>query len=195
LGYKVIIQRKFLVDAYVYAGEYTNFLGRRDVLQFTDPNDPSKYCGIFVVVNSDVKVKTFGWGLSMDWQLPSNFTVNGNLSSDEIKDVPTNFRSSFNAPKYRTMLGLSNSGFGPKDHFGFNINWRWQDEVSFEGDFGIGKINPTNVVDLGLLYKMPKVKSQIKLGANNLLNQYYINAIGNPSIGGLYYIALTYNIL
>jgi len=195
LGYKVIIQRKFLVDAYVYAGEYTNFLGRRDVLQFTDPNDPSKYRGISVVVNSDVKVKTFGWGLSMDWQLPSNFTVNGNLSSDEIKDVPTNFRSSFNAPKYRTMLGLSNSGFGPKDHFGFNINWRWQDEVSFEGDFGIGKINPTNVVDLGLLYKMPKVKSQIKLGANNLLNQYYINAIGNPSIGGLYYIALTYNIL
>lgn len=195
LGYKVVIKRKLLLDAYVYTGEYTNFLGRRDVLQFNDPNDPTKFRGISVVVNSDVKVKTFGWGLSMDLQLPSNFMVNGNVSSDEIKDVPSNFRSSFNAPKYRTMLGFSNTGFGPKNNFGFNLNWRWQDEVSFEGDFGIGKIEPTHVVDLGLLYKVPKLKSQIKLGANNLLNQYYVNAVGNPSIGGLYYLALTYNIL
>lgn len=194
LGYKALISRKVMVDAYVYTGEYTNFIGRRDVVQFYDPADPAAYRGISVVVNSDVKVKTFGWGLSFDWRLPSNFSVNGNMSSDEIKDVPNNFRSSFNSPKYRTLLGLSNSGFGPANLFGFNISWRWQDKVFFEGDFASGTLNPAHIVDAALLYKLPAVKSQIKLGANNLFNQYYTNAVGNPSIGGLYYLAFTYNL-
>ncbi|MCH5687256.1 TonB-dependent receptor [Niabella sp. W65] len=91
--------------------------------------------------------------------------------------------SSFNAPKYRTVLGLSNSGFGPKNLMGFNINWRWQDKVDFEGDFASGTLNPIHTVDFALLYRLPSIKSQLKLGANNLFNQYYTNAIGNPSIG------------
>ncbi|WP_300599758.1 TonB-dependent receptor [Niabella sp.] len=194
LGYKALIKSKVLVDAYVYTGQYENFIGRRDVVQFYDAADPAKYRGISVVVNSDVKVKTFGWGMSIDWRLPSNFSVNGNISSDEIKDVPDNFKASFNAPKYRALLGLSNSGFGPRNLFGFNINWRWQDKIDFEGDFASGRINPTHIVDFALMYRLPAIKSQLKLGANNLLNQYYINGIGNPSIGGLYYLAFTYNL-
>ncbi|MCF3107959.1 TonB-dependent receptor [Niabella sp. CC-SYL272] len=194
LGYKALIKNKVLLDAYVYTGQYENFIGRRDVVQFYDQSDPTKYRGISVVVNSDVKVRTFGWGMSIDWRLPSNFAVNGNISSDEIKDVPDNFRASFNSPKYRTLLGLSNTGFGPKDLFGFNVSWRWQDKIDFEGDFASGRINPTHIVDAALMYRLPAIKSQLKLGANNLLNQYYINAIGNPSIGGLYYLAFTYNL-
>ena len=195
LGYKALIQKKFLVDAYVYTGTYKNFIGRRDVLQFTDASNPSVYRGISVVVNSEAKVKTFGWGMSVDWRLPSNFAITANISSDEIKDVPDNFRSSFNAPKYRTLVGFSNTGFGPKNLLGFSVNWRWQDKVDFEGDFAAGNIPPIHVVDAALMYKLPAIKSQIKLGANNLLNQYYTNAIGNPSIGGLYYLAFTYNLL
>jgi len=34
----------------------------------------------------------------------------------------------------------------------------------------------------------------VKVGANNLLNQYYITALANPSIGGLYYVSIGYNI-
>jgi outer membrane receptor protein involved in Fe transport len=195
LGYKALIAKKLFVDAYVYTGEYENFIGRRDVVQFTDPANPAAYRGISVVVNSDVKVKTFGWALGLDWRLPANFAVNGSVSSDEIRDVPNNFRSSFNAPKYRTVLGLSNSGFGPKNLMGFNINWRWQDKVDFEGDFASGTLNPIHTVDFALLYRLPSIKSQLKLGANNLFNQYYTNAIGNPSIGGLYYVAYTFNLL
>jgi outer membrane receptor protein involved in Fe transport len=195
LGYKFIVQKNFMVDAYVYSGKYTNFLGRRDVLQFTDKSNPAVYRGISVVVNSEASVKTFGWAVSFDWRLPSNFSLNGNISSDEIKDVPNNFRASFNTSKYKTFLGLSNSGFGPRNLLGFSLNWRWQTKMDFESDFATGTIDPTHVVDLGLMYKLPSIKSQIKLGANNLFNQYYVNAVGNPSIGGLYYIAFTYNLL
>ena len=194
LGYKALVAKKLFVDAYVYSGEYQNFLGRRDVIQFNDPSNPANYRGISVVVNADAKVKTFGWGVSLDWRLPANFSVYGNISSDEIKDVPNNFRSSFNSPKHRTLLGLSNSGFGPNNLFGFNLNWRWQDKVDFESDFAISMLEPVHVVDFALMYKLPAIKSQLKLGANNLLNQYYTNAVGNPSIGGLYYLAFVYNL-
>jgi outer membrane receptor protein involved in Fe transport len=34
----------------------------------------------------------------------------------------------------------------------------------------------------------------IRFGANNLLNQYYITALANPSIGGMYYVSFGYNI-
>jgi hypothetical protein len=41
---------------------------------------------------------------------------------------------------------------------------------------------------------MPSTKSILKLGANNLLNQYYYNGIGNSYVGGLYYVSFGFNI-
>jgi hypothetical protein len=32
------------------------------------------------------------------------------------------------------------------------------------------------------------------LGANNLLNQYYVNAAANSMVGGLYYVSFGYNV-
>ncbi len=194
-GYKALFAKKLLFDSYVYFGQYTNFIGRRDVVQLKDPADPSAgYQGYSIVSNADAKVKTFGWGASMEWRLPKNFSVNANVSSDELKDVPDNFRASFNAPKYRTSLGLSNSGFGPKGIFGFNVNWRWQDKITYESDFAVGNINAVHVVDAAFMIKQPAIKSVFKIGANNLFNQYYTNGLGNPSIGGLYYVSFAYNV-
>jgi hypothetical protein len=43
--------------------------------------------------------------------------------------------------------------------------------------------------------KLPNLhNSLIKLGASNLLNNYYTNAIGNSQVGGLYYLSFGYNV-
>jgi hypothetical protein len=34
----------------------------------------------------------------------------------------------------------------------------------------------------------------VKLGANNLMNQYYTNGLGNANVGGLYYLSVAYNL-
>jgi hypothetical protein len=34
----------------------------------------------------------------------------------------------------------------------------------------------------------------IKLGATNLLNQYYTDGVGNSDVGGLYYVGFAYNV-
>jgi outer membrane receptor protein involved in Fe transport len=198
LGYKSLINKKLLIDAYVYYGQYENFLTRRDVIQFANgvtPDFLNAYKGFSVVVNSPEKVKTYGWAAGLDWLLPANFTIGASASSDKIKNVPKGFRAFFNAPELRTVFSFGNTGFGPHSLLGFNVSWRWQDGFFYENDFNQGDLPAYNTVDAQISLKQPKIKSMFKLGATNILNQYYRTAIGNPSIGGLYYVSFAYNVL
>jgi outer membrane receptor protein involved in Fe transport len=49
-------------------------------------------------------------------------------------------------------------------------------------------------LDAQISYKIPKIKSVIKIGATNLLNQYYTDGVGNSDVGGLYYVGFAYNV-
>lgn len=198
IGYKSLIQKKLLIDAYYYYGTYEDFLTRRDVAQFAvgvTPSLANPYTGISVVVNSPEKVKTYGWAAGLEWLLPANFTIGASASSDKIRDVPSGFRAFFNAPELRTVFSFGNTGFGKQKLLGFNVSWRWQDGFFYENDFNQGDLPAYHNVDASISLKQPKIKSLFKIGANNLLNQYYRTAIGNPSIGGLYYVSFAYNVL
>lgn len=195
LGYKSLIQKKVLVDAYGYYGAYKDFITRRDVIQFPGGVPSATYSGFSIVANSPEKVKTYGWGASAEWMLPSNFVISGNLSSDKIRDVPTGFRAFFNAPELRSVFSIANTGFGKNKLIGCNISWRWQKGFFYENDFTQGDLPGFHTVDAALTFKRPAIKSLFKIGATNLLNQYYQTAVGNPSIGGLFYVSFAYNVL
>lgn len=69
IGYKALIGKNILVDAYFYAGNYENFISSRQVVQkknvlgpVTDLFDASKRNAYSISVNSPTKVKTHGWG-------------------------------------------------------------------------------------------------------------------------------------
>ncbi len=200
IGYKgLLAEQKLLIDMYGYFGQYQDFLGRINTFQTTtgiaaDITDASKRIGISVPNNSADKVKTYGFGFSVDYRLPSNFTVGANIASDVLKDVPAGFVAYFNAPKYKTNVTFANTGFGPKKRLGANIAYRWQQSYYYQGDFANGQLPDVSTLDAQISLKLPATKSMVKFGANNLLNQYYYNAIGNSQIGGLYYISFGYNI-
>jgi len=190
---------KLLIDLYGYFGQYRDFLTRTLVVQNqaggainqADTSDGNIYS---VPVNIADKVKTYGFGISLDYRLPLGFGIAVNASSDELKDVPTGFVSFFNSPKYRFNGTVSNSGFGGSKRFGFNVTYKWQDVYFYQGDFASGNVPAIHVVDAQISAKFPKTKSIIKLGANNLFNDYYVNAVGNAQVGGLYYISFGYNL-
>lgn len=188
-GYKSLIAKKLLIDVYGYYGKYKDFITRRDVIQMSTSK------GYSIVANSPEKVTTYGWGTGVEYLLPRNFVVNASLSSDKIKDVPEGFRAFFNTPELRSMLSLGNTGFGPDKKLGFTIAWRWQKGFFYENDFTQGDLPAYHVVDASVSLKAPKMKSLFKVGATNIGNQYYRTAIGNPSIGGLYYASFAYNVL
>lgn len=195
VGYKSLIKKKLLIDLYGYYSIYQNFLSRRDVAQKINPQGDSSsanLAGYSIVVNAPGKVKAYGWGLSLDYSLPANFTISGNISSDVLEDVPAGFRADFNSPKYRTNITAANAAFGPKKKFGFSATWRWQEGFFYQSDFATGNLPAVHTVDAQISYRI--TKSLLKIGANNLLNSYYRNGLGNASIGGCYYISYGYNI-
>ncbi len=132
--------------------------------------------------------------MSIDYLLDHNFAISGNISTDHIHNPDSTFTTYFNTPKYRFNIGLSNSGFGYEKRFGFNIQYRWQDHYFTESDFKQGDVSAFGTLDAEISCKLPSVRSQIKLGATNLLDHYYITAYANPAIGGLYYVSYAYNV-
>lgn len=201
LGYKgLLMQNKLLIDAYGYYGQYKDFIGRINTIQTTtgnaaDISNPAKRRNISVVLNTDDKVKTYGFGLGIDYRLPMNFVVSANVASDKLKDVPVNFVAYFNAPEYKANVSFGNSGFGPAKRLGFAVAYRWTQGFYYQGDFANGNLPAVQTLDAQISLKLPKAnKSIVKLGATNLLNQYYYNAVGNSQIGGLYYVSFGYNI-
>jgi outer membrane receptor protein involved in Fe transport len=200
IGYKGLqLEDRLLIDVYGYFGQYQDFLTRTLLVQSKTGSpielaDTSNGTFYSVPVNIKDKVKTYGFGIGLEYKLPYNFSIGVNASSDQITDLPTGFVSFFNSPKYRFNGTLSNSGFGKNKRFGFNITYRWQDAYFYQGDFASGDVPAFQVLDAQISMKLPKSKSIIKLGANNLLNQYYYNAIGNAQVGGLYYMSFGYNL-
>lgn len=197
LGYKgLLMDSKLLIDAYGYFGNYTDFTGRTVVVQSRSgaPIQTATDIQVYSVpINYAQKIKTYGFGLGFDYRLPRNFTVSLNAASDNL-DVPSDVIASFNSPKYKLNASIANPGFGKDKRLGFSVAYRWQDGFYFEGDLASGNLPSVQTVDAQLSYKLPQTKSIFKIGANNLLNQYYYNAIGNSNIGGLYYVSFGYNI-
>ncbi len=187
IGYKALINRKILVDAYAYSGKYQDFLGRIGLFQ------PATGQAYSIVVNSANKVKTYGFGLGLDYRMKKNFSLFFNGYSDVITDVPEGFKAYFNTPKYRFNAGIGNTGLGKKERLGFNIMMRWQDGFNWEGELASGPLDAFTTLDAQLSYRLPRLKSMIRLGGTNITNQYYQTGYGMPKTGGLYYAAYLYN--
>ena len=192
LGYKAFFSRDskhgLLLDVYGYLGSYRDFLGRNILFQ---PATKKIYS---TVLNSPTEVKTYGYGLGLDYQLPKNFSIFFNGYSDVITDVPSGFADYFNTPKYRFNTGIANTGFGKKDKLGFNVMFRWQDSFEWQGELANGPIEAYGTVDAQVSYKIPKINSVIRLGGTNVTNHYYKTGYGNPEIGGLYYLSYGFHL-
>jgi outer membrane receptor protein involved in Fe transport len=206
VGYKSLIGNKLLIDAYYYYNSYTNFAGQNIVVQSNPNEGPSNPLAALGLTgsrsiyafyeSSDGKVTSNGWALGLDYALPKGYTLGGNVAYNAlIKKDPNLAQTQFNTPRYR-----SNVTFGNRNVFknvGFNVAWRWQDAFLWESSFTIPAVNTIvpafNTVDAQVSYKISPLKSILKIGGSNIFNRYYTQAFGNPSVGGLYYISLTFD--
>ncbi|MDE3143877.1 MAG: TonB-dependent receptor [Bacteroidota bacterium] len=189
-GYKGLLTKKLLVDAYMYYATYNDFITSSNGIQIATGKTFS------VAQNATGTVNTQGWGVSLEYLLPSNFNISTNLFSDHVANQPSdpNFVSYFNTPKTRFNLGLSNTGFGYHNLYGFSVVYKWQDTFFYQSSFATGQVPAFGVVDAMVSYKLPEIKSLIKVGASNIFNNYHIDGFGNANIGGLYYVSFGYNV-
>jgi len=192
IGYKGLIQNKLLIDAYYYYDSYKDFLSYLVLLQAPGGN-PANLANpnIFATyVNNPNKVNTWGAALGLDYLVDNNWALSGNISYNDIsKDQ--GLANSFNSPKYRANLGVSNKNIGK--NVGFNVMYRWQESFIWNSSFAQGDVPSVGTIDAQVSYKMPSVKTIVKIGGSNILNHYYQTSFGNPKIGAVYYLCLTFD--
>jgi outer membrane receptor protein involved in Fe transport len=196
LGYKGLLNKKLLIDAYVYYSRYKDFFARIAVVQSATGTaagvlNPLTSRNYSYIQNSSDVVKALGWGIGVEYLLPRNFVVSGNIFSDQLRDLQPGLISFFNAPKYRLNISLRNDNV--YKNIGFNVIVKWQDNNFYEGTFVTGTLPSFTWVDAQISYRMPKTKSLIRIGGTNIGNNYFRTGFGSPYVGGLYYISYGYN--
>ena len=201
IGYRGLVTKELLIDVYGYYSRYEEFIGRVAVGRGKSGNPagaPTELVSSFTTdnysftINTERDVQAKGWGLSVNYSVGKGYEITGNISSDKLYQVPENIVTFFNTPELRFNLGLSNNNLGK--HWGFNVLYRWQDDVYWEGTFGTGDVPSFGTMDAQVSYKVPNIRSIWKFGASNLFNKYYQSAFGNPQVGGVYYVSFAYNV-
>lgn len=196
VGYKGVINKRILLDAYAYFSRYKDFLVSTAVVQSNTGNKYEIYSpfstNLSYTQNSDQDVKSYGWGVGIEYLVVKRYVFYGNVFSDVLKDVPAGEVTFFNAPKYRFNVGLRNENV--YKNIGFNVVVKWQDRNYYEGTFVSGTLPYFAWLDGQISYRPPKTKGIWRIGGTNLGNAYYRTGFGSPYVGGMYYISYGYNI-
>ena len=119
-----------------------------------------------------------------------NEIVKRKMSNPEVSRVQRNF---FISPEDRYNVTLSNSKL--TKNLGFTLTYRWTSEMWVEQGTTAGDIMlPSwNTFDAALSYRVPAMKSLIKVGGSNIFNKYYSQGYGLANIGALYYVSINFD--
>ena len=186
IGYKSLyLNKRILLDAYVFYNNYNGFLAQQLLSQ--DPSGEDKR--FITTVSLDQPVNSYGWALGFDYKLKNNFELSSNVSYNDVNTVlKPGFQIQFNTPDYRYNISFGNRKLTRV--IGFNINYRWQNSFLWESAFGVGTIPQIHNLDAQVTFNIENVKSKIKIGGSNILNQYHITSFGSANVGALYYVSI-----
>lgn len=203
VGYKsVLLQNKLILDFDAYYNIYEGFLGQVEVSVPTsgivgsdaavqDMTVRAKQNRYRVYTNAKNTYKSYGSSLGITYNFYKKFTVTGNINYNKLSKNPTPdiFLTGFNTPAWITNVSFSNREI--VKNVGFNVVWRWQDRVFWESTLANGEVPSYSTIDAQVNVRFPKLKSTVKVGGSNIFNNRYIQFAAGPTIGALYYAAIT----
>lgn len=216
-GYKsVLFNNKLVLDIDAYSNQYDGFLGQAQVfvpkgetagsdaaaLAMLDRNRDATAAAATtaasngqdryrVYTNAKNTYRNYGSALGVTYNFYKKYTVSGNVSYNKMKSNAANdiFVTGFNTPDWSTNLSFGNREI--VKNIGFNVVWRWQNAFLWESPLVTGNVSAYNTVDAQVTFRIPKSKATIKVGGANIFNNRYLQYAGGPTLGGLYYAAIT----
>lgn len=211
IGYKGFFGQKVLFDINYYLSQYKDFLINTVVIR---PDSPvllengsintnaatdilnGKIQAFQLYTNAADEVSIQGVSAGLSFILPKSYRLHTNATWTEfnLQDANPNNIPAFNTPSWKSNVTFSNPRLS--DNIGFSVAWHWQSAFDWYGTFtGLtpGHIDAYSLFDAQISYKVPKLKTMVKLGAANLTNNYVVQAYGSPAVGGLYYLSLNFD--
>jgi hypothetical protein len=203
VGYKsVLLNNKLAIDFDAYYNIYKGFLGQVEVsvpksgkvgsdaavLDMLTRANQDRYR---VYTNAKNIYKSYGSSLGLTYNFYKKWAISGNINYNALSKNPNPdvFLTGFNTPEFVTNLTFGNREI--VKNIGFNVVWRWQDEVYWESTLANGAVSSFSTLDAQVSFAFPKLKARLKVGGTNILNHRYIQFAAGPTIGGLYYAAIT----
>lgn len=205
VGYKgLLADQKLMIDLSYYYNIYNDFeyqiRVRRAVgdVSVNAINASSLLSGdntntYQIYTNATDEVTSQGAALGITYNLPKSYTISSNYSWNTF-DRNQNDNSGiyqFNTPEHKVNFTFANRKL--TDRLGFAVTWRWQDEFLWESSFANGIVPAFSTVDAQVSYKVPPIKSTVKIGGSDLFNKRYVMNYGAPTIGAIYYVSVTFD--
>ncbi len=208
-GYKAsLFNNKLFIDAEVYFNTYKYFIGQLEatvpktgsVVNFNDTSvlkslyNNSSVSRYRIWANSQSQVRSFGFATGVSTNIYKTFMLSGNVTYNKLQQQSSNdpLIPGFNTPEWASNLSFGNREL--KKNFGFNVVWHWQNSFYWQNLFGNGIIDAYNTIDAQITFGLPKIKSSIKVGGTNILNDRYKQYVGGPQIGAFFYTTCTVNL-
>ena len=156
----------------------------------TSPNPTQARYRIWT--NSQSQVQNYGGSAGLRYELARGYLIGANTTYTRLDrtDNGDGLEDGFNTPRWACNLSLGNEN--AFKNVGFGLNYRWQQGYYSQTFLVNGNVPAYHTLDAQLSYTVPAPNLRFKLGASNVLNQYYVSYLGGPSVGGLYYLAVTY---
>lgn len=203
-GWRSFLFERLESDVNVYINSFQNLISAQ---QYTGPINRTDTINAAYVknqqltqvyrraANSQFPVSSYGlaitsnYYLNSKWSFYANYNFNQLITSADF--ISKNFEKGFNTPKHKVNVGLKGTRF--YKNFGGTANLRWVDAFYFAEYDRVGMLDAYYTVDLALNYTFVKQKVMLKLGGTNITNTQYIQALGSPTVGALYYVSILYD--
>ena len=214
IGYKAAVGpgSRLLLDLDFYYNSYRDFIAQVEayvpttatgtpLTTGTDPdvvattlNARATQARYRLWTNSQSQVYNYGGSAGLRYELAGGYLAGANATYTRLDRTESGdgLEDGFNTPRWAYNLSLGNER--AYKNFGFGLNYRWQQGYFSQTFLVTGEVSAYRTLDAQISYVVPTPNLRIKLGASNILNSYYVSYLGGPSIGGLYYLALTYQI-
>lgn len=199
----VALNKSLFIDTDFYYNSYENFIAQveasipntTDVAQIPtalySKNTQNRYR---LWTNSKSKIYNYGGSLGLKYKCSDIFSFLGNVTYTKLDrtDDKDGLEDGFNTPDL--MINGTVIAENLWEKLGASITYRHQNKYDYVSFLVSGEVPPNWSMDAQINYNFEKEGATAKLGATNFLNKTYYSMLGGPSIGGLYYLSLTWNL-
>ncbi len=204
VGYKgLFLHNRLFLDAEFYYSHYNGFIAQANmnVPKTSIPDsipfylyDKTLQNQYRMYTNSQSAINTYGFSFGLTYHFIKELTIKANTTYSKLKNTENEdgLEDGFNTPNW--IVNVSASKQNIVKNIDAGITYKWQNGYYSQTFLATGNVNAYSTVDAQVSYNLRDINSSIKIGASNLLNHYYTSFLGGPSIGGMYYVTLTYGV-
>jgi len=204
IGFRGLALKKNLyIDADFYYNAYDNFIAQVEAsIPKTTISDSiptylfskSKQSRYRLWTNSTSKIYSYGTslGLKYMYNLKYTFAFNATYTKLSKTDDRDGLEDGFNTPA--VIINSTITGKNIWRKLSASVTARYQTKFDYVSFLVSGEVPSYWSMDAQVNYKFVKIGLTFKLGATNLTNQAFYTILGGPSVGGMYYTSLTWEV-